>query len=783
MNKNIFLFLVFLGLIMPIVNGQNHQCQHRVSFDKSSLSDSLDALTYHIFIDSIHWNTDVLYARTQVTLKSKIDNLPSISLELMNLQVDEVLVDGQSIGNFTQNNLRLNIPLPSPLNADESVELWIAYHGVPFHESWGGFYIDNQYAYNLGVGFDADPHNLGKSWFPCIDDFHDRAVYDVTARVVDPHVAVAGGLLQEITDHGDGTKSYHWHLENSIPTYLASVAIGTYSLYEDTYEGMDAEIPIKIYARPANVNQVAASFIHLKEILAHFESHFGAYPFERVGYVGTSIGAMEHATNVAYPNFAFDGYLTYEDLFTHELSHMWFGDQVTCASAEDMWLNEGWATFCQMFYEEAIYGAETYKTSMNENLKEVLRITHFTDGSYLALYGIPHNYTYGSTVYDKGATVVQSLRGYLGDDVFFPAIKAYLSSYAYNFASSENMRDFLTGYTGVDMTPFFDAYVFSPGFSHFSVDSINHISGNEYQIFIRQKMKGRDTFASGNKVDVSLFNANWERHDVRVAFDGESGSGNFTIPFEPVAAIVDYDRNFSDAINDDGIVIREPGNYNFANTYFQLEVEGMTDSALFHVSHHWVAPDALKVPQEGLTLSDYRYYSIDGIIPPDFIATGVFRYTMTGKLDHTLLGNSADSLVILYRPDTKTDWQGIPFEMDGTPFVGYLRVPNIRKGEYTLAIWDEQFVSIKKPQEYTSNDYMEIFPNPSSNRVHFELMMPTEGYIEIFDSTGKKVDTISIDAQQHTATWDGRQAPKGTYIAKLMSAEHVQLSSEKIIIR
>jgi aminopeptidase N len=783
MKKNILILLAFLILAWPTVMGQNHHCQHRVSFEKSSLGDSLDALTYHVIIDSINWSTDNLYARTQISLKSKVDNLSVVSLELMNLQVDEVLVNGENNTNFSQTNLRLNIPLSSPLNTNETAELWISFHGVPFHENWGGFYIDNQYAYNLGVGFDANPHNLGKSWFPCIDDFHDRAVYDVTARVNEAHTAVAGGLIQEIIEHGDGTKSYHWHLENSIPTYLASVAIGTYSLYEDTYEGIETNIPIKIYARPANVNQVEASFVHLKEILSHFEIHFGAYPFERVGYVGTAIGAMEHATNVAYPNFAFDGYLTYEDLYAHELSHMWFGDKVTCASAEDMWLNEGWATFCQIFYEEAVYGSDDYKESMMENLREVLRMTHFTDGGYLALYGIPHNYTYGSTVYDKGATVVQSLRGYLGEDVFFPAIKEYLANYAYNYASSANMRDFLTGYTGINMTPFFDTYVFEPGFSHFSVDSIRYISGNDYEIYLRQKMKGRETFAAGNKVDVTLFGSRWQRHDVRVAFDGETGSGVFALPFEPIAAIVDYDRNFSDAVTDLGLTITESGEYNFANTYFELEVESMTDSALVHVSHHWVAPDPLKTPLEGLTLSDYRYYSIDGIIPPDFTATGVFRYTMSGKLDHTLLGNSTDSLVILYRPNAQSDWQGIPYEMDGSPFVGYLRVPNIRKGEYTPAVWDGQYVHVKNPVALSSDDYMQIYPNPSSGRVHFDLMMPENGQIEIFDSLGKKVDSLGIQAHQHTATWDARRSPKGTYIARLLNEDSVLLSSQRIVIQ
>lgn len=778
-NKHILSILV---LLLSITVFGQHECNHRVGFGKSPLSDTLDVLTYHIYIDSILWETDELYARTNLTLASKVDNLGEVSLELMNLTVDEVIGDGMQLS-FEHIDNRLIIQLNEILQTGDETEFWITYHGVPFKEGWGGFYIDNQYAYNLGVGFEADPHNLGKAWFPCVDDFHDRAIYDVTARVTDPLKAVAGGLLQEVIDHGDGTKSYHWHLGETIPTYLASVAIGTYEIYEDVYEGINGDIPIQIYARPSNYNQVEASFIHLHEILSAFENHFGPYPFGRVGYVGTSLGAMEHATNVAYPNFAIDGYLAYEYLLTHELSHMWFGDKVTCASAEDMWLNEGWATFCQMFYKEAVYGEQEYKADMMFNLKEVLRTCHFADGDYLALYGLPHQYTYGMTAYDKGATVAQSLRGYLTDDIFFPAIQAYLDEYAYNYASSENMRDFLSNYTGIDMSDFFEAYVFTPGFSHFAVDSVQSLGGGQYEVFVRQKLKGKEVYANSNKVDVTLLDENWNQFNVRVEFDGSSGSEVFDIPFEPIAALEDLHSNFCDATTDEVKIIKETGLHNYSNSYFKLEVNEVPDSAFFRVTHHWVAPDPMQTPQEGLVLSDYRYYSIDGVIPESLEATGVFRYTFAGKLDHTLLGNPLDSLIILYRPDLASDWQAVPFERDGSPFVGYLRVPNIRKGQYTLAIWQEQFVNIKENVEMTSEDYMQLYPNPSNGRVYFELHLPESARMDVFDMNGRIVDSIQLEAHQESARWDGRRMPKGQYVIKLVNIKGEELSKQKVILK
>jgi len=782
--RYILLPFVLWIFMLPMVHSQIHQnCSHKVGFQKSPLSDSLDVLTYHIYIDSILWNTDELYARTEIQLQSKIDNLTIIPLELMNLTVSEVIINGNATSDYTQSDLRLIINLDSPLQSNETANLSISYHGTPFHESWGGFYIDNQYAYNLGVGFDADPHNLGKTWFPCVDDFHDRAIYDITARVADPLVAIAGGLLQSVIDNGDGTKSYHWHLDNSIPTYLASVAIGDYALYEDVYEGIDGDVPIKIYVHPNSLGNVEPSFINLKTILSSYENSFGAYPFSRVGYVGTAIGAMEHATNIAYPNFTINGNLSYEDLYAHELSHMWFGDQVTCASAEDMWLNEGWATFCQIYYEAAVYSEEKYKEDMMHQLREVLRTTHFTDGGYLALYGIPHQYTYGSTVYEKGSTVVQSLRAYLGEDVFFPAIKAYLNTYAYNYASSENMRDFLSDYTGVDMTGFFDSYIFQPGFSHFSVDSIHHVSGNDYEIHLRQKLKGKDVYADNNIVDVTVMDADWNQYDIRVHFDGESGFETFTLPFEPATAMVDLHQNFCDATTDEAKVIKETGTFNYSECYFKLEVENISDSAFFRVTHNWVAPDALTEAVEGLTLSDYRYYKIDGIIPASMQATGVFRYSLSEKLDHTLISDPLDSLIMLYRPDASENWSTIEFEMDGSPFAGYMRISNIQKGEYTLAKWDAQYVSIHEDVKINPEDYMHCYPNPSNGRVVFELYLERDAHLEIYNSIGTQIDTIILKAGQTTAKWDGRRLAKGNYIVKLVDENKQELSQQKIILQ
>ena len=296
------------------------------------LSDTLDAIHYTIHINNFDFTNHSITARTQVKIESKIDDLDFVKLELLNLTIDSVRVNGQS-NSFTYNGSIVTIPLSNPLNTGEMVIVNIFYHGVPFHEDWGGFHWSGNYAFNLGVGFVSIPHNLGKTWFPCIDDFQDRAIYHYYITVPDGMDAVCGGLLAEIINNGNGTRTFVWWNEDPIPTYLASVAVGNYARWTDTYSGINGDVPIEIWVRPSDSNNVSGSFQNLEAILELFEEKFGPYRFDRVGYVSTAIGFMEHAANIACPHATFNGGLSYETYIAHELGHMWFGDNVTCASA------------------------------------------------------------------------------------------------------------------------------------------------------------------------------------------------------------------------------------------------------------------------------------------------------------------------------------------------------------------------------------------------------------------------------------------------------------------
>jgi aminopeptidase N len=348
-------------------------------------------------------------------------------------------------------------------------------------------------------------------------------------------------LLQSVTPHGDGTHTFHWKTEYTLPTYLVSVAIGDYVLVADTFAGMERDVPITYYVRPMDADKVPGSFQNIHEIMANLEQRFGPYPFERIGYSGTALGAMEHAGNIAYPNSVIVNNTSYEWLYTHEIAHMWFGNMVTCAGPGDMWLNEGWAVWTELLYREDLYNLQTAIDVQRTKHKRILQFAHTSSGdnAYHALYNIPAPYVYGETVYQKGGLVAQTLRHYMGDELFFPAVRAYLEEFAFGHASSFDLRDFLSQHAGVNMAPFFDSWIFQPGFPHYAIDSMI-VTEAGTEVFVRQRSKGRDFLGDANIVEITFMNEFFEIWSDTMLFDGQSGSKLFQPPFPPAIAMMDY---------------------------------------------------------------------------------------------------------------------------------------------------------------------------------------------------------------------------------------------------
>jgi len=766
-----------------------------------SYSDSIDVLHYDINLNIHQMGAQHIDGFTVLTMTPKVNNVNYVSLDLLALVADSAKVDS-NIAAFTQVGEKLNIDFSSAINIGDTVNVTVYYGGHPVidNSSWGGFYwgSDSLSAFNLGVGFEANPHNYGRVWFPCLDDFVDRATYDFRIRVDSLNMAVCGGIMSGMQYNGDSTKTVHWYLSDPIPTYLASVAVGRYVKVSDSYQGLEKNIPIEIYVRPQDSSKVAGTFVNLKPSIQIFENHFGPYKWQRVGYVGVSFnsGAMEHATNIAYPSVCVNGGTTYDDLMSHEFSHHWFGNLITCSTAGDMWINEGWADFCEFVFFEDLYGREYVKNLIRTSHKEVIQMAHHVDGDYWPLYGIPTEITYCSTVYQKGALVANNLKAYLGDSLFYCAIKAFIATHLFKDVSSSQLRDFLSAYTQRDMTDFFDNWVFTGGFPHFAVDSfpVTNIGGGQYKVdvYVKQKKNGRTTFSNSNIVEMTFANNNWQFTTDTMVVSGQYAHKSFIINFNPTEALLNFDEKSCFAATSYIKKIVQPGNFAFPETYFSTVVSQISDSALLRVTHNWVGADSMKINNPDIVrLSDYRYWTVDGVNLSGLKANGRFNYNRSapvggsfssnGWLDNTLFSVSADSLLLLYRKDASDDWKIQHFTRIGNNLTGFVTADTLKEGQYVLAIGKPVNASLN--ENIKTNPFeLKVVPNPSNSAFNIYYPDNFKGLLKISDNTGRVFENVDIAKGTSVYNWHPENVPNGVYMV-MMQSDSNEMVTKKIVFQ
>lgn len=761
MKKILFLVVFCMALT---VFGQNR-------------SDSIHVAHYDLYLNVDHLSQTIAGTAT-LSVVPKLSGLNSITLDLKALTVDSVKVNMQAATfNHIGEHLFINI---GNYNLGDTVIVAVSYYGTPSHETWGGYYFSGNYSFNMGVTLYGNPHSFGRVWYPCIDEFTDKATYDFHIEAYADHKAICGGELVSCIDNPDGeyTKIWHWQLKQPVASYLTSIATGPYQLYTDTFHGMEKSIPIMIYVPGNYLNKVASSFIHLKQIAANYEENWGPIQFDRIGYVGVNFsgGAMEHATNIAYPLWAIDGDLNDEYLYAHELAHSWFGNLVTCQRAQEMWINEGFARYSEALTKEFIYSKVQYNNEISNLHASVLKNLYTDDGGYYALNNIPLDVTYGTHSYDKGGLTVHNLRNYLGDSLFFGGIKAMLNQFAFQNINSEELITFLSNYSGINLDGFYEAWINQPGFPHFSIDSIANEGNNQYTIYVRQRLFHAENFANDNHLDLTFFGSGMQRFDYpNFTFSGEYGEAHLSIPFEPQFGVVDYDNKVCDALIDINRNIKSTGTYNFSNADVSLYVSNIEDSCQFRIEHSYVNTDPFKSEIIRYRLNKH-FWRIEYTDPESITAYAKFQYDFSNssKIDYELMENLPnDSLVLLYRRNCADDWHSVPFTKNGQK-TGFLKCDSLMPGEYTLAGKD---YNASIDQINNSTHKIHIYPNPSTGIVNIESS-ESVSEVDIFDISGRKIR--KENASSNNFSINISDLPTGIYIINIFNNKKELINSSKI---
>ncbi len=380
-------------------------------------------------------------ARTVIEATATED-LSRFNLDLHGLTVERVTVDDAAAG-FERADSELIITPATSLAAGASFAVAVDYAGVPLPIADPGvsFLKLGWQAWEDGFFGAVSEPSGAMNWFTSNNHPADKATYTMAITVPRDLTAAANGVLDDVINNGDETRTFVWMMNQPMATYLSIVAIGDFVEFRDD----SGPVPIRNYF-PAGLDaDIVSGFDVTQEIMNWLIDMIGPYPFAEYGVVILPgfPAALETQTLSAFGDSAPDRLV-----IVHELAHQWFGNSVSPARWQDIWLNEGFATYFMALYLEETYGP---------------------DGLELLLSGAPDlpppgdvdvAELFGPSVYFRGALTLNALRAEVGDDVFFDILREYYQRHAHSVVTTADFIASAEEVSGRGLAALFDAWLY-----------------------------------------------------------------------------------------------------------------------------------------------------------------------------------------------------------------------------------------------------------------------------------------------------------------------------------
>ena len=406
------------------------------------------------------WEVDpaIRYIKGAVTVYFKLNTTSaSITFDLQAaMHTDSIKRKGNMLS-YQQANDALQVNFDENINPGQQDSITIYYQGIPNDSGFGSF-VQTQHTGTPVIWTLSEPYGA-MDWWPCKNAMGNKTdSIDVFVKHPAIYKAASNGLLQSETPVGTNMVT-HWKHRYPIATYLVCFAVTNYEVFNNSVQLGATNLPMVTYCYPESRPSFEANTPKVLSALQLFNQYFGEYPFikEKYGHVQFGWGGgMEHQTATFLIN-------ANESLMAHELGHQWFGDKLTANSWSEIWLNEGFATFCAAFYMETKYPA----SAIANRLSVLANITSQPGGTVWVNDTSSVSRIFDQRLtYNKGSYLVNMLRFVLGDSMFFSAIRQYLNTpgLAYGFTQTAKLKSVLEQASGKDLTDFFNQWYLGQGY-------------------------------------------------------------------------------------------------------------------------------------------------------------------------------------------------------------------------------------------------------------------------------------------------------------------------------
>lgn len=603
--------------------------------------DSKIDVTYYKLALTVKTNPNFLNGKVTVSAKVAQSQINSFYLDLVNaLNVSSVTLNGNNL-NYSRpdNSNQLIINLDRTYSAGESFSVIISYSGVPTAGngliSSASFSFYDQNAGKVVISSLSEPYGA-RDWWPSKDTPADKVdSSDVWITADSSFISVSNGKLMQIVNNGDGTKTYEWHNSYPIANYLISIAVSNYAVYQDSFEYAPGKtFPIIHYSYPERLTDTRKAILDkTKDMMQIYSDKFGTYPYTREKYAHAEFawgGGMEHQTCTSLGG----GAMNSEMVIAHELAHQWFGDKVTCKDWQNIWLNEGFASYCECIYRKAKYGIADFNSYVNN----FMNLAKIATGTIYVQDITNENQIFNSArSYKKGAMVLHMLRGIVGNANFFEIMKEYANEpgLAYNVATTEDFQRIAERVSGMVLNYFFQEWIYGENYPKYTFGWSNkQVDGNNYTLTLRVTQSSNSNPQFFTMPIQIKYSTPLETKTVTVFNSSQDEEWAISVNGEPYSVTLDPNNwILKDVSFDNSIVV--PLNYTLSQNYpnpfnpstvinYQIPVAGDVSLKVY---------DALG--QEVVTL--VNQFQIAGTYHSQFsildrpLASGIYFYTLKSR--------------------------------------------------------------------------------------------------------------------------------------------------------
>lgn len=314
-----------------------------------------------------------------------------------------------------------------------------------------------------------------RHWFPCLDNPNERQTTELIATVDAGFECLSNGSLESKKVLDNKRVRFHWKQAKPHVSYLVTLVVGEFIVGRDEWRGR----PVTYYVPKGRAQDTQKTFQNTTKMLDFFSEKFGIeYPWEKYAQVVVEQfvnGGMENTSaTTLYDRVMHDERAMLDStpdwLIAHELGHQWWGDLVTCKDWSHLWLNEGFATYCEVMW------AEHYQGKDEAHYRLVDKSRAARSGSALTRPIVDRRYPkpgsmFDSRAYPKGGWVLHMLRSQLGDDDFYRGLQRYGTVYAYRTAETNDLRQVFERLYGVSLERFFHDWTERPAHPELLVKS------------------------------------------------------------------------------------------------------------------------------------------------------------------------------------------------------------------------------------------------------------------------------------------------------------------------